>query len=894
MTTSRRGAIRLMGMAAVASGIPLPSILSAAAIPNNKSNSIQSCFDLQKEVWYIQWPGRISQYDLVYESPPVDPLQGIALGNGEVTALIWCEESKIIIALNKSDLWEDASFGSFGNWNKDQEDISTTLRHAGRFIIDFKYPLFSTLFLTEFSARLSIAEACSGLTASSPFGKINLDFFIEKDSGLLFIDMKTDFEEDSPVEIALERFGSRTYSHWYSQINGDAFIGTSGTSTTADEEGLMITQQLNDLNFTTIVRVLSEMPEGTRYIREHSRRGVIEIPKGRQLNLRIGVAVTSPVADDSRVAAALLLDGVQQLSPDARRDRHIKKWKDVWMRSFLDYGDAYLNHLWHLTMYYSLCCQGGKYPGRFNNGLWAWNRDVQNWNFYFHWNQQQLYWPLQAAGHHDLAVPYLNYRFRSLPQAKADAARLFRSAGAYIADVTERRGFNSTNESHNHTPVAEIALDFWRHYRYTGDKQFLKDKVVPFVTEAAIFYESLLVKEPDGKYHAREGSGYEGWILLRDGLTELVYADVLFRTAINVFKEAGLQHPKLAHWEDIINHLSPLPVVSVPSHVLKRSSGERKLDYGFFKGAAIPSDQVVAAGWDIKENRLLNTYSPHPEGRYFGMKLLDGIFPSVPSAPVFPSGKLSVAKEKEEKFLMDVMRSSMLLYGPGITGWDPVPVVMARLGMKEALQKTLDVFPARWQIYPNGWGHWGVEGEINKDAEMFFRTNKVSDTRFKDREKFSLPMWPFRHMSMESMCVMTAAMNEAVVQSCNGVIVVGAAAHEKQNARCTLHAEGGFMISTEIKSGTVAWIFVKSLWGTQCRIKNPWTRAFGWSEKKKEKIRGEEEMLEITIKKGDGLLLLPVAYETINWEVTEENPFPCQAARFHSSGKVQIGIPKQF
>ena len=65
----------------------------------NKRIKISSSFNPTTFSWNVDWPGRISQYDLVYKSPPADPMQGIALGNGEVAALVWCEESKIIIII---------------------------------------------------------------------------------------------------------------------------------------------------------------------------------------------------------------------------------------------------------------------------------------------------------------------------------------------------------------------------------------------------------------------------------------------------------------------------------------------------------------------------------------------------------------------------------------------------------------------------------------------------------------------------------------------------------------------------------------------------------------------------------------------------------------------------
>src|ERR1035437_6763213 len=83
------------------------SSMALSQSPDKNSGSqkiISSAFDPKKGEWDIGWPGRVSQYDLVYLSPPVDPMQGIPLGNGELGVLLWCDGSKIIAVLNKSDL----------------------------------------------------------------------------------------------------------------------------------------------------------------------------------------------------------------------------------------------------------------------------------------------------------------------------------------------------------------------------------------------------------------------------------------------------------------------------------------------------------------------------------------------------------------------------------------------------------------------------------------------------------------------------------------------------------------------------------------------------------------------------------------------------------------------
>src|SRR5512136_3003405 len=117
---------------------------------------MQSSFDISTGEWEIDWPGRVARHDLVYASPPEDPLQGIPLGNGDTGALAWCEGSRLVFALNKCDLWDDAGAETFRNWNPSEEEHSTTLRHAGRLVVDLGLPVFDLRYLSDFSARLSL------------------------------------------------------------------------------------------------------------------------------------------------------------------------------------------------------------------------------------------------------------------------------------------------------------------------------------------------------------------------------------------------------------------------------------------------------------------------------------------------------------------------------------------------------------------------------------------------------------------------------------------------------------------------------------------------------------------------------------------------------------------
>ena len=808
---------------------------------NNNSLKIpawHSAFDPRAGLWQIGWPGRVSKHDVVYLSPPSDPMQGMPIGNGDIGALCWCEDSKIILAVNKCDLWDDAKFGRFHNWKAEEEEYSTTLRHACRMIVDFKMPVFGLFYLSNFNGRLSLADASLTISASGPFGSLSFQAFISHDDGILCCEIDSKFKENIPVEIRLERFGSRTFSHWYALVNRNAEPGLKGTQSSFDRDGAYISHRLTSGTFAVGCRVVDKEELKVSYSTEHSHASKITLSGRKDKKFSLMITATYPMSGNPVKAVKQKLTTAQKKGLPALFNAHKKSWKAFWLRSFMEYGDDYLDNLWHLTMYYANASQRGKYPGRFINGLWAWNRDVQPWNFYFHWNQQQTYWPLNAAGHHDLLNSYLEYRFNSLPHAKRDAQEIFKTDGAFVSDVAERRGYNSVSEALNHTPVAQIAMDFWRQYLFTADMVFLKTRALPYILQAAYFFESLFEKGSDGKYHAKEGTGYEGWIKLRDCVSELACGKALFLTAIKALEEAGVEEPRAGKWKEISDNLIPLPIVKAEETCIEKENKCFKFKRGFFKGEGALSNEILAAGFGLREKRWLTSKVPSDETGIPSadvyeiiqmlesnqtpysaikedMKVYNGIFPVAEYSVIFPSGLPGISQKGSKLFKSAV--NTAKLYAPDCMGWDPLPIVLARLGLGREMRKIMDSWPSRWQFYCNGFGHYGPRDIMKADAALRFCTTLVKETSLSEgqREKypFPFPAWPFRHMGMESMSVLACAMNESLLQSYDGIIRVAPAIKKGQNARFTLHAIDGFVVSAEIKNGKPIYVCIRSQLG---------------------------------------------------------------------------------
>ena len=457
----------------------------------------------------------------------------------------------------------------------------------------------------------------------------------------------------------------------------------------------------------------------------------------------------------------------------------------------------------------------------------------------------------------------------------------------------------------NHTPVAEIALEFWRQYQYTSDKKYLQEKALPFILEAAKFFESLLVKGDDGLYHAKEGTGYEGSVILHDGLTELVYARTLFSTALEAIKVSGTDAPEAQRWRTILGRLAPLPVVKASEGLIVKGATGDQINWGIFSGSPVKGDNIVAAGWGVKENKWLTTWykTDDPQDAYLlsdepaqnkksEFRVFDGIFPAVPRAPVFPSGLVGLSQKDEPIF--NVMTATTLLYGTECMGWDPVPIVMARLGLARELASNLEQFPVRWQFFVNGWGHISSEVKEERDGTSYFKTNLVNVVGATNGEDVPLPAWPFRHMSMESMSVLATAMNESLLQSYDGTLRIFPAFGGTKRARFTLHAQGGFVVSSEIKDGVVQWLAIKSLNGNPCKLELPWSSALLHSNIKKKSRLVTGKLAMIKTKQDEELFLIPEGQNLQSWSVITEKPATNERVKYHSSGKTQLGMPRMF
>ncbi|MBI3921806.1 MAG: glycoside hydrolase family 95 protein, partial [Armatimonadetes bacterium] len=117
-------------------------------------------------------------------------------------------------------------------------------------------------------------------------------------------------------------------------------------------------------------------------------------------------------------------------------------------------------------------------------------------------NVQMNYWPAEVCNLADTLEPLFAYLERFVPHARRAAKMLYDCDGVWLPIQTDPWG-RATPESFGWDvwtgAAAWLAQHFWWRYEYSLDEQFLRDRAYPFIKEVAAFYQTYLVRDPQGR-----------------------------------------------------------------------------------------------------------------------------------------------------------------------------------------------------------------------------------------------------------------------------------------------------------------------------------------------------------------------------------------------------------
>ncbi len=288
---------------------------------------------------------------------------------------------------------------------------------------------------------------------------------------------------------------------------------------------------------------------------------------------------------------------------------------------------ALFNRLFDFGRY--LMISGSRPGGLPMNLQGIWNDQTHPpWDSDYHMdlNLEFNYWPAEVCNLSELHQPLFDWAEARIPDARRQARELYGCGGIYFPIVADATGLgNPDNITYSWTGAAGwLAQHFWRHWEYTGDREFLARHAYPFLKEVAAFYLDYLQKDSQGKYFILPSCSPENGIQGRGGWTQfttisstidLEIVREVFTHVIEANRILRQDRDPVERWSEVLENL-PMPRINGEGRMLEWSEDVEAADpahrhlsplYGLFPGDRIStagSPALVDAARKLLEYRL--------------------------------------------------------------------------------------------------------------------------------------------------------------------------------------------------------------------------------------------------------------------------------------------------
>jgi len=204
--------------------------------------------------------------------------------------------------------------------------------------------------------------------------------------------------------------------------------------------------------------------------------------------------------------------------------RHVAIHRELFMRVELDLGgrarnrslpneklvnealhgqamNALLERMFDFGRYALICSSGTDGMPANLQGIWngvygpPWAADYHN-----DMNIEMNYWQALPGNMAEITLPYFDYYESMVDDFRTNARNIAGCRGILAPMSGTSYGLSGLGWSYWTAGAGWLAELFYDYWLYTGDKEFLAKRAVPFMKDVALFYEDFLVDGNDGKY----------------------------------------------------------------------------------------------------------------------------------------------------------------------------------------------------------------------------------------------------------------------------------------------------------------------------------------------------------------------------------------------------------
>ena len=430
--------------------------------------------------------------------------EGLPLGNGVMGALLFGSSEKLILSLDRGDIWDRSGSpentpgfsyanlialrgkGDFKNieniFDKPYNEPTPTKLPAGKLIFDLKVRDKGV-----FSLDMKRAEAVCNFADTTFFA------YIHAISGVGHV--KTNAKD---VEYRLQnpRFGRKNkWAEKWARLFRKSAIG----------------RKLKDLRYAPPVKERDAIGniEYSVFIQPISGNvcyGVgVACRRGEQTELTY-YAAYGEFACVKRQLQEKTLTALEK-GYDGSLASHLEWWRNYFEKSSVVLPDKYIENRYNMGNYLlGSASRKGGWPMPLQ-GLWTESGDkyLPPWKGDYHndLNTQLIYSSYLKANRLEQGECLIDYLIALTSRAREFASSFFGAKGLCLPGVMDIDGYALGGWAmYSLSPTNQLWLCqiLERHYAYTGDKALLENAVYPYIEESAEFICSLLRENSDGYY----------------------------------------------------------------------------------------------------------------------------------------------------------------------------------------------------------------------------------------------------------------------------------------------------------------------------------------------------------------------------------------------------------
>ena len=440
---------------------------------------------------------RIADYDVVRDTPGTDSRDSMPLGNGDIGLNVWTEENgDIVFYVSKTDAWTDNVGGNKGLAKLGR--VRVRFAPAGKFARQ-------SLRLQDGAVEVKVGAISTRVwvDANRPVIRVEADAPAKFTMQVGFESLRPAAEKDLAADTILD--GQKDRVVWFYR-NGNRRI-----------------PQLTGLTFGAMLR----------------GDGLVGVDR---TTLRTAQPVTRtsvsiyPLTARTETPQQWLAQAEQ--SAHAARDgdwaAHCQWWRKFWDRSWIfasgnddarKVAEGYV-----LQRFVTACAGRGAYPIKFNGSIFTmdWLKrervngvekqtlmspDARDWGGqYWFQNTRAMYWPMLQSGDFEMMRPLIRMYQNQLPGNAKAVREFYGHDGAYFAETNPfwgslpniKPGEAGSYTKHYYTPILELSAMMLDYFAYTGDREFVKQSLLPVADAGLTFFDQhfrhengKLVLDPD-------------------------------------------------------------------------------------------------------------------------------------------------------------------------------------------------------------------------------------------------------------------------------------------------------------------------------------------------------------------------------------------------------------